>query len=45
MYDYLKQQKGSILNVFDKVGVTESVKSPSEIFARIENPFIEKRAL
>ena len=42
MYTYLKQQKESILNGFDKVGITEPVKSANEVFARIENPFVEK---
>ena len=44
MYTYLKQQKRSILNVFDKTGITEAVKSANEVFTRIENPFSEKRA-
>ena len=39
---YLRQQKGSILNGFD---ITKAVKLASEVFARIENPFSEKRAL
>ena len=43
MYTYLKQQKESILNGFDKAGITEAVKSANEVFARIENPFAEKR--
>ena len=43
--DYLRQQKGSILNGFDKAGITEAVKSANEVFIRIENPFTEKRAL
>ena len=42
MYDYLKQQKGSILNGFDKAGITEVVKSANEVFAKIENSFTEK---
>ena len=44
MYTYLKQQKESILNGFDKAGITEAVKSANEVFAKIENPFTEKRA-
>ena len=44
MYTYLKQQKESILNGFDKAGITEAVKSANEVFSRIENPFTEKRA-
>ena len=44
MYTYLKQQKESILNGFDKACITEAVKSANEVFARIENPFTEKRA-
>ena len=45
MYDYLKQQKGSILIGFHKAGITEAVKSAKEVYVRIENPFTEKRAL
>ena len=44
MYTHLNQQKESILNRFDKAGITEAVKSANEVFARIENPFAEKRA-
>ena len=44
MYTYLRQQKESILNGFDKAGITEAVKSANEVFARIENPFSEKGA-
>ena len=44
MYTYLKQQKESILNGFDKAGITEAVKSANEVFARIENLFVGKRA-
>ena len=43
IYTYLKQQKESILNRLDKAGITEAVKSANEKFARIENPFVEKR--
>ena len=43
MYTYLKQQKESILNGFDKAGIIEAVKSANEVFATIENPFAEKR--
>ena len=42
MYTYLKQQKESILNGFDKAGITEAVKSANQVFARIKNPFAEK---
>ena len=44
MYTYLKQQKESILNGFDKTGITKAVKLANEVFPRIENPFAEKRA-
>ena len=44
MYTYLKQQKESILSGFNNAGITEAVKSANEVFARIENPFSEKRA-
>ena len=43
MFDYLKQQNESIVNGFDKAGITEAVKSANEVISRIENPFIEKR--
>ena len=43
MYTYLNQQKESILNRFDKAGVTEAFKSANEAFMRSENPFAEKR--
>ena len=43
-YTYLKQQKESILNGFDKAGITEAVKSANEVFARIEKAFVEKQA-
>ena len=36
--------KESILNGFDKTGITEAVKLVIEAFARIENPFSENRA-
>ena len=42
MYTYLKQQRESILNGFDKPGITEAFKSTNEVFARIENPYTEK---
>ena len=38
MYDYLKQQKGAILNGFDKTGIKEAVKLANKVFERIENP-------
>ena len=44
-YEYLKQQKGSILNKFDKAGITEAVKSANEVFMRSENSFTEKPVL
>ena len=43
MHTYLKQQKESIQNGFDKGGTTEAVKSANEVFARTENSFAEKR--
>ena len=42
MYTYLKQQRESILNGFDKAGITEAFKSANEVFARNENPYTEK---
>ena len=44
MYDYLKQQKRSILNRFDKADTTKAVKWANEVCARFKNPFMEKRA-
>ena len=43
IFDYLKQQNESIMNGFDKAGITEAVKSANEVFSRIENPFTQKR--
>ena len=34
-YDYLKRQKGAILNGFDKTGIKEAVKPANKVF---ENP-------
>ena len=45
IYDYLKKQKGSTLNGYDKAGVTEAVKSANKVFARNENPITEEGAL
>ena len=42
MFDYLKQQNESIMNGFDKAGITEA-KSANEVISRVENPFTEKR--
>ena len=44
IYTKLKQMKESILNGFDKTGITEAVKLVNEAFARIENPFSENQA-
>ena len=38
MHDYLKQQKGFMLNVIYKVVITRTVKPANEVFTRIENP-------
>ena len=45
MYGYLKQKKRSILNEFDKAGITEAVTSANEVFMRTEKTFTEKRTL
>ena len=42
MFDYLKQQNESIVNGFDKAGITEAVKLANEVFSKIENPFTQK---
>ena len=39
MYGYLKQQKGLILNRFDKASIAEAVKSVNEVFPRNESVF------
>ena len=36
MYTYLKQQKESILNGFDKAGIIEAVKSANEVLRRLK---------
>ena len=36
MFDYLKQQNESIVNGFDKAGITEAVKLANEVFSKIE---------
>ena len=43
IFDYLKQQNESIVNGFNKAGITEAVKSANEVFSRIKNPFTHKR--
>ena len=45
MHDYLKQQKGSILNWFDKAGITEAINSANKVFAKIGSLFTEKQML
>ena len=35
IFVYLKQQNESIVNGFDKAGITEAVKSANEVFSRI----------
>ena len=42
MFDYLKQQNESIVDGFNKAGITEAVKSANEVFSRIENPLTQK---
>ena len=39
MYDYLKQQKESIVKGFVKAEIMQDVKSVQEIHSRCENPF------
>ena len=43
MFDKQKQQNESIVNGFNKAGITEAVKSVNDVFPRIENPFTQKR--
>ena len=44
MHTYLKQQRETTLKGVEKGGIKEALKSANEVFARIKNPFAEKRA-
>ena len=43
MYEYLKQQKESVIKGFEKAGIMEAVKSAQDVYTRRENPFDDKR--
>ena len=43
MYDFLKQEKSSIIKGFEKAGILEAVESAKAVYTRCENPFGEKR--
>ena len=43
MYNYLKEQKESIIKGFEKAGIIEAVKMAQEVYARCQNPFDERR--
>ena len=43
MYEYLKQQKESVIKRFEKAGIMEAVKSTQDVYTRRENPFDDKR--
>ena len=43
MYDFLKQEKSSIIKGFEKAGILEAVESAKAVYTRCENPFDEKR--
>ena len=43
MYEYLKEQKESIVKGFEETGIMETVKSTQDIYTRCENPFDDRR--
>ena len=43
MYEYLKEQKESVIKEFEKAGIMEAVKSAQDIYTRCENPFVDRR--
>ena len=43
MYEYLKEQKVSLIKGFEKAGIMEAVESAQDIYIRCENPFDGKR--
>ena len=42
-YEYLKEQKESVIKGFEKSGIMEVVKSAQDIHRRSENPFDDGR--
>ena len=43
MYEYLKEQKESVVKGFEETGIMETVKSTQDIYTRCENPFDDRR--
>ena len=43
MYNYLKNEKESVVKGFEKAGILEAVESAQKVYSRCENPFDEKR--
>ena len=43
MYEYLKEQKESLIKGFEKAGIMEAVESAQDIYIRCENPFDGRR--
>ena len=41
-YEYLKEQKQSVIKRFGKAGIMEAVKSAQDIYTRCENPFDDR---
>ena len=43
MYEYLKEQKESVIKRIEKAGIMEVVKSAQDVYTRCENPFDDRR--
>ena len=43
MDEYLRGSSDLVLNGFESAGITEEVEKLSEVFERIENPFLASR--
>ena len=43
MYEYLQEQKESVIKGFEKAGTMEAVKSAQDIYTRCENHFDDRR--
>ena len=43
MHEYLRGRSGLVLNGFESAGITEAVEKSSEVFERIDNPFLGSR--
>ena len=42
MYEYLKEQKESVIKGFEKAEIMAAVKSSQDIYTRQENPFDDR---